>query len=587
MVTNYPSSALWKAFQSREDLKSFGNDALLLFALQLKLPIEDIISVASTSLTDGKDDKKADLIYIDTEQGISIIAQSYFSEDFTKKEAKANKASDLNTAVSWLLIRPINELPLPLQSHAQELREAISNEEINRLYIWYVHNLSESDNVKTELQQVEHTTKAIIKSGFRVFDAIEIHALEIGANTLTEWYKAISTPILVSEQYNIEISGGYEIKQANWKAFVTTISGKWLSEQYNKYGTKFFSANVRDYLGSRKSDKNINEGIKATAKDLPDNFWVFNNGITILTNDFSALKDKGKNILQIQGASVINGAQTTGALGHLDSTPSDEIKVQARFVVCSDTKTVQDIVNYNNSQNKMTAPDFRSKDIIQERLKQEFLKIPDVEYLPRRGGNEDIIKRRPNILSSVTAGQAIAGFHRAPGVAYHKKTHIWESDSLYAKYFNDQITAKHIIVAHSLLKAIQNKKISLFRKSKTGALTELETSQLDYYRKRGSIFMMEAAIASCMEIFLDRQIPNLFKIKFKRSISPDDGVKIFEPIVNSASSFSNPLLNGLSDGFKNEKAVNDAIRTFRSLINSIKEANSKIFSTFATEIDLS
>jgi len=41
--------SFWATFESRDDLKQFGVDALLLFALQLKFGIEDISVVASNS----------------------------------------------------------------------------------------------------------------------------------------------------------------------------------------------------------------------------------------------------------------------------------------------------------------------------------------------------------------------------------------------------------------------------------------------------------------------------------------------------------------------------------------------------------
>jgi len=44
----------------------------------------------------------------------------------------------------------------------------------------------------------------------------------------------------------------------------------------------------------------------------PRNFWVYNNGVTILTHKIDR-EQEGK--LIIHGCSVINGAQTTGALG--------------------------------------------------------------------------------------------------------------------------------------------------------------------------------------------------------------------------------------------------------------------------------
>ena len=61
-------------FQARTDLtERYGNNALLLYALQLRFEITDIISVASDALTDGGDDKKCDLIYIDPDTGVAVM----------------------------------------------------------------------------------------------------------------------------------------------------------------------------------------------------------------------------------------------------------------------------------------------------------------------------------------------------------------------------------------------------------------------------------------------------------------------------------------------------------------------------------
>jgi len=57
-------------FEARTDLKvQYGNNALMLYALQLRFELSDIISVASDALTDGGNDKKCDLIYVDQDLG--------------------------------------------------------------------------------------------------------------------------------------------------------------------------------------------------------------------------------------------------------------------------------------------------------------------------------------------------------------------------------------------------------------------------------------------------------------------------------------------------------------------------------------
>lgn len=584
METN--RALFWEAFNSRDDLSEFGVDALLLFALQMRFGIEDILTIAENSLTEGSGDKKVDLVYIDSESEHAVIAQAYMSESMDKKEAPANKASDLNTAVSWLLSPPISDLPESIKSHAEELRQAINDGLIKYIYIWYVHNLPESANVENELATVELTANAAIKAHFPSSTGIEIQAVEVGTDTLEQWYKSISTPILVSGEFTIPISGGFEISDADWKAYVTSIPAKWLYEQFKTYKTMLFSANVRDYLGSRKADANINNGIKETAHDDPRHFWVYNNGITVLVHKFEEMK-KGDKVeaICIKGFAIVNGSQTTGVIGSLEKPPADNAKVPVRFITCNNQNTLRDIVKYNNSQNKITAPDFRSRDRTQTRLVSEFSSIPSVYYVPRRGGYEDAIKRRPNVLPSVTAGQALAAFHGQPDIAYHQKTHMWEEDRLYTRYFSDDTTAKHIIFAYSLLRAVENKKLYLRSKSKNNSLLDVEKKQLEFFRKRGSTFLMTSAIAKSLETFLNKPIPNLFSKAFKSNLSPEEATNKWSPIVEIASAFTAPLVGGLADGFKTPETVYGAIENFRSSIFSVKDANAEIFAKFAPQVN--
>jgi len=78
-------------FRVREDLiDTYGDNALMIFALEMKYNIEDIHSVAEEALIDDSDDKETDLIYIDSENSTAIIAQGYHSSDMSKKEAPRN-----------------------------------------------------------------------------------------------------------------------------------------------------------------------------------------------------------------------------------------------------------------------------------------------------------------------------------------------------------------------------------------------------------------------------------------------------------------------------------------------------------------
>ncbi|HDL00904.1 MAG TPA: hypothetical protein ENH23_01555, partial [candidate division Zixibacteria bacterium] len=489
----------WKeAFKAREDLADYSDNGLALFALALYFGVEDLETIAADAITDGNDDKKCDMVYINTEDEYAVLAQCYISTK-DKPSAPANKASDLNTGVAWLLQRNIDEVPERIHSAAVEIRNAIKSNQIKTLYIWYVHNLPESINVETELVTVQQTAKTALDSDFPDI-SISIQYVEVGENTLTNWYEETLSPILVNDEFEINTEGGYSIHGDKWKSFSTAIPARFLYRVYKKHKTKIFSANIRDYLGARSTNSNINNGIRKTIENEPNDFWAFNNGLTVLTHSFDINSSKK---LTLQGFSIVNGAQTTGAIGSLNKLPSETARVQARFVSITDgdQELIHKIIQFNNSQNKVEASDFRSTDKFQKRLKSEFDSIPDSEYEGgRRGGSADVIRRRANLLPSYTVGQALACFNQEPIVAYNQKTAIWVNDRLYSKYFNEKTKATHIVCAYSLLRAVEATKKKLLEKSKKSTLTNLEEEYLSYFRQRGSIFLLTSSIVSCLVI---------------------------------------------------------------------------------------
>jgi hypothetical protein len=422
------------AYRARFGHSKFGDDAIGLFALGLQFAFEDLDALGNEIVTGGNDDKKCDLVYFDKEESRCIIAQCFVAR--TKKAAApSNKAADLNIAITWLLSSPLDKLPERLKASAEEIRTAIRNGTLREIYIWYVHNLPESINVKNEILAVEHTADAALKN-ISPTSTVRIMGREIGAETLRALYRSSDSPILVTGKFEFDVPNGFKISDSNWSAYQTLLPGSTLFDLYQKHGTELFSANIRDYLGSRLSDSNINNGIKATAENEPHNFWVFNNGVTALVNRLTARKTKTGFKLKASGLSIVNGAQTTGAIGSLESSPPKKLTVPVRFIWTKDEELVENIIKYNNSQNKISASDFRSNDAVQKRLKEEFTAMPDAEYEGgRRGGASDTIKRRPNSLPSYTVGQALAAFHGDPATAYNRKSEIWVDDQTYSRYF--------------------------------------------------------------------------------------------------------------------------------------------------------
>lgn len=576
------SRATWQeALSARDDLAQYGNNAIGLFALSLRFGLEDVHSTAAESITDGHDDKKCDLVFLDREERVAVLAQCYFSNR-DKTSAPASKASDLNTAVAWLLQRPARDLPERLRPSATALRAALTDGQLTRLELWFVHNLPESANVRNELDTVEATAKSILGT-YVLASKVDVTSHEIGRDALEELYRETLSPILVNDDIRIDIDAGFPMEGADWKAYVTAIPARVLHRLYIKHKTRLFSANVRDYLGSRKSDANINYGIKQTAQESPRNFWVFNNGITVLTHHFELQEVKGRRQLVLRGASIVNGAQTTGALGSLSKAPDSSAMVPARFVQTSSTGVVYDIIQYNNSQNKVTASDFRSTDRIQKRLRDEVAEIPSAKYEGgRRGGHKDVIERNKNLLPSYTVGQALAAFNQDPFTAYNFKSDIWVSDKTYAKFFNDDTNGPNLVFAYSLLRAVEHSKQRVVAKSRADAgLTSQETDLLAYFRHRGSTYLFTSAIASCLETFLGKRISSVSRLSFGRQVSPAQATQHWDEVVTIVSPFCQHLSEALTDGLRSNERAQKAIATFRALVQATAAANTDAYKRFS------
>jgi hypothetical protein len=481
--------------------------------------------------------------------------------------------------------RNLHKLPEILKSPAIELRNALKDEVITNFEIWYVHNLPESTNCRKELEIVEHTAISSLKTKYRSKE-INVKAIEVGKGTLGEWYKMTQTPIIVNDEIEFSIPGGFEIHGDDWNAITTAIKISDLNLLFKKYDKKIFSANIRDYLGTRKSDSNINHGIKETAIKEPQKFCVYNNGITVITHDYD--HDEKQEKLKVTGISIVNGAQTTGSIGTIEELSPDHSYVSARFIKCTNPNTILNIVKYNNSQNKITATDFRSNDPIQDRLRKEFTDIGKHIYLGgRRGGAEDAIKRQSNLLPSESVAQALAAFHGYPNIAYNQKSDIWNKDDIYSKFFNESITAVHILFTYSLFTAIKEMKIRLFKKQKDEEeMLATEKSKLEFLRLRGANYIYISAIASCIESIINKSVSNLFRLSFTTIDNLSDASANWQKIIDITIPFSNALVEPTEKSLKITADNESAIKQFRSLVEATLSANKAIYEDFAEKVKI-
>lgn len=581
------TSSTWKAaFKQFAETLELGSDGIGLFAIDQRFGVDDVRTAAAESITGGGDDKKLDVIYLDTNRGLLVVAQC-FESPVTKQSAPSNKASDLNTAVAWLFNAELANVPEGIRGRVAEVRDAIESDSIRDFHLWYVHNAPESKNVAVEVANAERTAARLLanRGGLQVFGA------EVGSETLERWYLGSKRTIKVTENFDIRVADAIEVTSGRWSAVTTLVPGSWLRKLFLDHKEDLFSANVRDYLGSRRIDANINNGIKETAVAEPADFAVYNNGVTALVLDYQLGKrTKSGRRLRITGVSVVNGAQTTGSIGSVDVEPSADLLVPVRFVKSGDDDLLDRIVRFNNLQNKVQAADFRSGDEIQNRLRAEFSTMSGVSYDGgRRGGSSDAIKRSRTSLASYTVGQVLTAFHGDPVAAYDKKAEIWVDDSMYARIFSERTTAAHILFTYSLHDALTTRVLNLRAKSRNPdtPLSDAEKQALTFLSLKGAPYLLVEVIARALESILGRTIPNRFSLRFQGSPSLTEAAGYWGIIIEAVLPLTEQLQGAFNRGRVSRDGKEAAIAAFEGLFRALQNLQPDgAFSEFTKRVAL-
>ena len=316
----------------------------------------------------------------------------------------------------------------------------------------------------------------------------------------------------------IDLPGKEVISQKgpDWRAFVLSLNGKILYNLYEKHKNALFSANLRDFLGARRVSGNVNNRIKETAEQSPGKFFVLNNGITLVTKKAKFIKGKG--ILRIDGVSVVNGAQTTGAILAAGPKHAKRLSVLARVIIVDNPSMISAIVAGNNTQNSIVAWDRRSNDPVQIRIKQEF-QGRGVEYVHRR----DSTRKPATSLFADQVGQMLCAFGGDLQTAIRAKADIFESDVTYDKVFPNSLGIGHLFAVQTLGWAYDQVKQDLKVKSDAASMTEIEQRQLRLLDYPASKQFLICVVGALREEIAGTKVSEPKRLELKQEFITTDG----------------------------------------------------------------
>lgn len=574
----FNDSSFISALNQRTDLERFKENRCAVFALELFYGIDDPLNEIAPAITAGGDDCKIDLLYINKEQRSIVVIQAYEAQSF-KSTAKGNKGADLSYAIGVLFSTPLKDIPEGIRPHISEARDAIKKNEISMIHFWYLHNCPESVQIKQQMLPLLESGRSQLREQFKSTKNIDVNIKEIGLETLDEYYRSSKNAILIDDEFSLpDNTYGYIKNGDGWEAFMTSITGEWLSSLYKEHKDLLFSANVRGFMGANNKDKDkvINAGIQKSAKKQKNDFFVFNNGITALVHDYEVEKNNndvtGK-IKKIRGISIVNGAQTTGSLGELDEKGFEDIFIGIRFIKCSNLQKIQDITRFNNSQNIVIPSDFKANDPIQKRLRESFKKIKIATYDGGLRGHQ-LAGDKSLRIDAHTAAQALVSWHGNPKDSYHKKTKIWDDPDLYSIAFQNTITAEHLIFVFTLLEACNLYKENLLEKMKDKTITSHENTVLSLLNERGSSFMIIHAISHLMETILEQKISKKYAVCFKDSMTRNECISTWIDLIEKLSHQLLILKVGLKKRLSVESEINSStesvVRNFGTSFIAIK-----------------
>jgi hypothetical protein len=354
--------------QRKDKFLSRGVAALALMKLANLTP-----EMASAAVVDGYDDNGIDAIYFDQSERLLYIIQSKWDRD----GAGAVDLADANKFIAGVndLVHPrFERFNARVRARAEEINKALTADRtrvipvlaytgsqqlsvhVNRVVGDLLAGLNDTGDVATfqSLSQKE-LYSAIADLG----DSIDLEVM------LYEWAK-VSTP---------------------YEAYYGQVKAADVASWWHKHGFTLFTANLRNFLGAG----DVSQGMSATLATEPENFWYFNNGVTVLCGDVTKKlmggNDRTAGTFDCKKVSIVNGAQTVGTIGLTAPNFLENAMIPVRFISlakCPEGFGVA-VTRAANTQNRIEARDFAALDPEQERLRVELLIQEKKQYVYKSG----------------------------------------------------------------------------------------------------------------------------------------------------------------------------------------------------------
>ncbi len=367
--------------------------ALAAYAIQYYAEISS--NIAAESITDGARDNGIDAIYYNERKKILYIVQSKWIHS-GNGEPENGDVKKFLSGIRDLFDLSFERFNEKVNKQKELIKKAMSDPTTKyQIIITYtgIQDLSEPskrdfDDFTLEMNDASEIVYLI------VFNQRAIHS------SLTSGVSG--------DPINITIGIKYwgRLLEPN-KAYYGHVNGLEVASWWEQYRTRLFAKNLRGILG----ESDVNEEIENTISNCPENFWYFNNGLTLVCKEIEKNmiggndRDFGQFICK--DISIVNGAQTVGTIGKYgERTKNNLEKVFVPIRIISLNNCIETfgelITKANNTQNKIENRDFVSLDTEQSRIRIE-LAIDGINYQVLRSETIEKNEKSFDLIESTTA----------------------------------------------------------------------------------------------------------------------------------------------------------------------------------------
>lgn len=379
--------------------------------------IDEKIFDIKNSITNGSNDGGIDFVFYDEEELKVILGQCKYTENMNLNDivSELNKMSSTVENFKKGLTGSYNQ---KLKNILQNALDRLTEENVGNVEYWIFTTSSFNENeVDNKIEKEYNLYSKEMVSVFGLEDILsKIRETIEKNNTVSEFKLQLDKANNVLNYTSDKISG-----------IMVNISSSSLVRMYNKYKDDgLFDLNLRKYI----RNKTVDEGIKNTLDKDRDNFWFYNNGLTIACEDFTL----DGNTLKLYNFSIINGGQTTNRIGNYKGSNSQEFYIPCKVIQIKNNnlKMYAKIAEATNSQKPINARDLKSNSPEMKML-QNWLKNEGIYLEIKRGEKR---KQQLRTIKNDVLGQLILSFeHQQPGTARSGKKNIFENNSLYNKLY--------------------------------------------------------------------------------------------------------------------------------------------------------